>query len=316
MTIRIVFLDRASLPAALPAPVAAHEWIDHPHTEPADTIARLAGARVAVVNKHVLDAATLAQLPDLKLVAVCATGVNNVDIDACRRLGITVCNVRNYGADSVAEHAFLLLLALKRNLLAYRTDMLAGRWQQSSQFCLLSAPITDLAGQRLLVAGSGDIGSNLAQKARAFGMEVFQLEHRGAVSVRPGYLSFDEGLASADALSLHLPLNDGTRGMIGAAELARMKPGCVLINTARGGLVDEAALVAALRDGPLAGAGFDVLSEEPPVNGNPLLDVELPNLIVTPHVAWASGRAMTTMARMLVDNIDAWLAGAPRNVVA
>lgn len=311
----IVFLDRASLPVPLPRPATACEWTEYDSTAPADTIARAMDADVLIVNKLPLTADTLAALPRLKLVAVAATGVNNVDLAACRARGVPVCNVRNYGPDAVAEHAFMLMIALKRNLLAYRQQVNAGDWNRAEQFCLFGAPITDLAGQTLVLLGSGAIGGNLADKARAFGMKVVLAERKGAAAVREGHVAFDEALAQADVVSLHLPLTDATRNLIGATELASMKPTAVLVNTARGGLVDEVALLDALKAGTIAGAGFDVLVEEPPRRGNPLLDVSLPNLIVTPHVAWASRRAMDTMARMLIDNIDAFIAGRPQNVV-
>lgn len=312
---RIVFLDRASLPVPLPVLDVPHEWTDYDQTTPDERLERARDADVLVVNKVMLDASLLEQLPRLRLVAVSATGVNNVDLAACRARGIPVCNVRNYGADTVAEHAFMMMMVLRRQLAAYQRAVRAGEWQRSERFCLFGAPIGDLKGARLVIAGAGDIGQALAHKARAFGMEVHFMERREAGRVRPGYVSFDEGLETSDVLSLHLPLNDATRNMLGRAELLRMKPDAVLVNTARGGLVDEAALAEVLSAGHLGGAGFDVLSQEPPRDGNPLLELALDNLVLTPHVAWASEGAMQTMARMLVDNIAAWMQGQPQNVV-
>ncbi|MCG9058033.1 D-2-hydroxyacid dehydrogenase [Laribacter hongkongensis] len=313
--IRIVFLDRASLPVPLPRLDVPHEWTDYGQTATGERLERARDADVLVVNKVMLDAALLEQLPRLRLVAVSATGVNNVDLAACRARGIPVCNVRNYGADTVAEHAFMLMMVLRRQLATYQRAVRAGDWQRSERFCLFGAPIGDLKGARLVIAGAGDIGQALAHKARAFGMDVRFMERREAGCVRPGYVSFDEGLETSDVLSLHLPLNDATRNMLGRAELLRMKPGAVLVNTARGGLVDEAALAEVLSAGHLGGAGFDVLTQEPPRDGNPLLELTLDNLLLTPHVAWASEGAMQTMARMLVDNIAAWMQGQPQNVV-
>jgi glycerate dehydrogenase len=241
--------------------------------------------------------------------------VNQIDLDAARAHGVAVCNVRNYGADAVAEHALMLMLALSRNLFAYRRAVLEGGWQQSAQFCLHAAPMKDLSARTLAVCGGGAIGEALAAKAAALGMRLMRVERKGAAQVRAGYTRFETALAEADVLSLHLPLNNDTRGLIGAAELALMKPDALLINTARGGLVDEAALLAALQAGRLGGAGLDVLDTEPPRQGNPLLDVELPNLIITPHAAWLSEQALAKLAQQLVDNIAAFLQGEPRNLV-
>ena len=207
------------------------------------------------------------------------------------------------------------MLALSRNLFAYRRAVLEGGWQQSAQFCLHAAPMKDLSARTLAVCGGGAIGEALAAKAAALGMRLMRVERKGAAQVRAGYTRFETALAEADVLSLHLPLNDDTRGLIGAAELALMKPDALLINTARGGLVDEAALLAALQAGRLGGAGLDVLDTEPPRQGNPLLDVELPNLIITPHAAWLSEQALAKLAQQLVDNIAAFLQGEPRNLV-
>ena len=312
---KIVFLDRDSLLATVRPPAFAHTWEDYPATAPHEVVERLRGASVAVTNKVPLRAAEIAQLPDLKLVAVAATGTDNVDLAACRERGIAVCNIRDYSVVSVPEHCFALMLAVRRNLLAYTADVAAGRWQQSTRFCLLDHPIRDLAGSRLGILGYGALGRRVAQIGRAFGMEI-------AVSARSKLADDDvvqlplaELLATSDVISLHLPLTEQTRHMIGAAELARMKKSAILINTARGGLVDEAALADALAKGIIAGAGFDVLSKEPPVRENPLLKLNLPNFVLTPHVAWASGGAMQLLADMLVENIDAWAAGTPKNLV-
>ena len=312
---KIVFLDRDSLLATVRPPAFAHTWQDYPATAPHEVVERLRGASVAVTNKVPLRAAEIAQLPDLKLVAVAATGTDNVDLAACRERGISVCNIRDYSVVSVPEHCFALMLAVRRNLLAYTADVAAGRWQQSTRFCLLDHPIRDLAGSRLGILGYGALGRRVAQIGRAFGMEI-------AVSARSKLADDDivqlplaELLATSDVISLHLPLTEQTRHMIGAAELASMKKSAILINTARGGLVDEAALAEALQNGVIAGAGFDVLSKEPPTPDNPLLRLRLPNFVLTPHVAWASAGAMQTLADMLVDNLDAWARGAPINVV-
>ena len=311
----IVFLDRDSLPTAVPPLPLPHRWQDYPATSPEQLLSHARGAQVLISNKVPLRAEHFAQLPELKLVAVAATGVNQIDLDAARAHGVAVCNVRNYGADAVAEHALMLMLALSRNLFAYRRAVLEGGWQQSAQFCLHAAPMKDLSARTLAVCGGGAIGEALAAKAAALGMRLMRVERKGAAQVRAGYTRFETALAEADVLSLHLPLNDDTRGLIGVAELALMKPDALLINTARGGLVDEAALLAALQAGRLGGAGLDVLDTEPPRQGNPLLDVELPNLIITPHAAWLSEQALAKLAQQLVDNIAAFLQGEPRNLV-
>jgi glycerate dehydrogenase len=318
---RIVFLDRDSVIANLREPAFAHEWTEYPATSAADALPRLRDARatIAITNKVPLSARDLAQLPDLKMIAVAATGTNIVDLQAARERGIVVCNIRNYAVHTLPEHTFALILALRRQLVAYREDIEAGLWQKSERFCLFGHPIADLAGGRLGLFGYGALGKSVARIASAFGMEVIvhnrsPLPDAAADGVREA--GFDEVLETSDIISLHLPLTDKTREMIGAKELIRMKRSALLINTARGGLVDEQALADALRAGVIAGAGFDVLVTEPPPADNPLLKLRLPNFILTPHSAWASTQAMQVLVDQLIDNIEAWQAGTPRNVVA
>jgi glycerate dehydrogenase len=313
---KIVFLDRDSLIADVRRPAFAHEWVEHDATSADEVAGRLRGASVAITNKVPLRADVIAQLPELKMVAVAATGTDNVDLAACRVRGIVVANIRDYSLVSVPEHCFALILALRRNLRAYSADVEAGRWQQSSRFCLLDHPIADLGGSRLGIIGYGALGRKVAAIGRAFGMQVCATARSTLADTDVTQLPLDELLATCDVVSLHLPLTEQTRHMIGARELTSMKKSAILVNTARGGLVDEAALADALTRGVIAGAGFDVLSKEPPVPDNPLLQLRLPNFILTPHVAWASGGAMQTLADMLVDNIEAWEAGTPKNVVA
>jgi glycerate dehydrogenase len=312
----IVFLDRDSLIADVRRPRFEHDWTDYPATAPGEVVQRLAGATIAITNKVQLRAEHIARLPGLKMVAVAATGTDNVDLAACRERGIAVANIRNYSLVSVPEHAFALMLALRRNLVAYRADVERGRWQQSSRFCLLDHPIADLAGNRLGIVGYGALGKRVAQIGRAFGMKVAVMTRTPASDSDVEAMGLDELLATSDVVSLHLPLNEQTRHLVGARELGLMKKTALLINTARGGLVDEQALADALQRGVIGGAGFDVLSKEPPAPDNPLLQLRLPNFILTPHVAWASAGAMQTLADMLVDNIEAWAAGAPTNLVA
>lgn len=311
----IVFLDRDSLLANVRAPSFEHQWRDYPATQPGEVAERLAGATIAITNKVPVRAADIARLPDLKMIAVAATGTDNVDLAACKERGIVVANIRNYSVVAVPEHCFSLILALRRNLLAYGADVNAGLWQKSSTFCLFNHPIGDLAGSRLGIIGYGALGHKVAQLGRAFGMQVCVATRTPVDDPQVTNLQLEELLRTCDVVTLHLPLNDQTRNMIGARELGMMKKTALLINTARGGLVDEAALAQALKDGVIGGAGFDVLSQEPPVQDNPLLSVNQPNFILTPHVAWASAGAMQTLADMLVDNVEAFVAGKPINVM-
>jgi glycerate dehydrogenase len=310
----IVFLDRDSLMATVRTPGFAHDWQAHGATIAGQVVERLRGATIAITNKVPLRADTIAQLPDLKMIAVAATGTDNIDLDACRARGIVVSNIRDYSLVSVPEHCFTLMLALRRNLVAYRADVEAGLWQASSRFCLLDHPIADLAGSRLGIVGYGALGRKVAALGRAFGMTICVTARRPLPDDDIVQLPLDELLRTCDLVTLHVPLSDATRNMVGAAELATMKPGAVLINTARGGLVDEAALAGVLATGAIS-AGFDVLSTEPPAPDNPLLGLRLPNFILTPHTAWASAGAQQILADMLVDNIEAYVAGSPRNAV-
>lgn len=300
----IVFLDRDTLDAELRPPSFEHRWINHGATRPEEVFERLRDATVAVTNKVALRADVLARLPRLKMVAVAATGTDNVDVDYCREHGIAVEGVRGYAQTSVPEHVFALALALRRRIINYHEDVRRGAWSASEHFCLLTHSISDLDGSTLGIIGYGNLGRGVERIARAFGMRVLIAEHRDASEVRAGRLAFDEVLRRSDVVSLHLPLNAETRRTIGRRELGLMRPTAILINCARGGVVDEAALAEALKDGSIAGAGVDVLSEEPPRRGNPLLEPDVPNLIVTPHVAWASREAMQTLADRLIANIE------------
>lgn len=312
---RIVFLDRDTLRADLRAPSFAHEWTDYDATQPDEVLERLRDATIAVTNKVRLRAETLRELPRLNMIAIAATGVDVVDLEYCRECGVTVSNVRGYARHTLPEHVLMLALALNRNLIAYRADVRAGAWERAAQFCLLDHPIRDLHGGTLGIIGYGSLGRGVERLARAFGMEILIAEHRNAATLREGRTAFDDVLRRSDVLTLHTPLTDETRGLIGTAELARMKRTALLINCARGGVVNEEALAGALRAGIIAGAGVDVLSCEPPHEGNPLLELDLPTLLVTPHIAWASVAAMQALADQLIDNIEAFIRGEPRNTV-
>ncbi len=313
---RIVFLDRGSIQANLRRPDFAHEWQDHDNTPGTEVVPRLRAATIAISNKVPIRREALAQLPQLKLIAVCATGTNNIDLEYCREKNIPVCNIRHYAMHTVPEHVFALMLALRRNILAYHRDVRAGAWQRAEQFCLMHHPIRDLHGATLGVIGHGELGAAVADIAKAFGMRVLLAERKNSAPTKPGRAPFTTVLRESDVITLHIPLAPETKNLIGAAELAQMKPDALLINTARGGLVDEPALAEALKTGRLGGAAFDVLTEEPPKHGNPLLDLELPNLIVTPHNAWASRAAMQIMADQLIDNIESFVRGKLQNQVA
>ena len=312
---KIVFLDAATIIADIRRPGVAHQWQEYQSTGADQIVTRLKDASIAITNKVALRRVTLEQLPGLRMIAVAATGTDNVDIEYCRERGIVVSNIRNYSVHTVPEHVFMLMLALRRNLLAFHADVRSGAWQKSEQFCLFTHPVRDLYGSTLGIIGHGAIGRAVAQIAAAFGMRVLLAEHKGAAGVRAGYTGFDAVLRQSDVVTLHLPLNAQTRHLIGAAEFARMKPDAILINTARGGLVDEAALLEALRSGRIGGAGFDVLGKEPPAQGYALLDLDLPNFILTPHIAWSGRGAMQALADQLIANIEAYAAGAAQNRV-
>lgn len=317
MSHKLVFLERDSIKATVRRPAFAHEWTEYASTTPDQVLARLQGASVALINKTQLRAATLQQLPDLKMIAVAATGYDCVDVAWCKAHGVAVANIRGYAIHTVPEHSFALILALRRNIMAYRQDVETGLWQTSTNFCFLTHDIADLHGSTLGLVGAGAIGQATAAIGRAFGMRVLFAGDPSARAPREGvqYTPFAQVLAEADVLSLHCPLTPATRDLIGLEQFRQMKRSALLINTARGGLVNEAALILALQQGLIAGAGFDVLTTEPPRNGHPLLDLRLPNFILTPHVAWASNEAMQFLADQLIDNVEAWQAGTPQRLV-
>jgi len=312
---RVVFLDRASLKAAVRKPKGAGAYAEYDKTSLEEIVPRLAGADVAIVNKVPMRAPTLEQLPYLKMIAVAATGYDVVDVAYCKEHGIAVANIRNYAVHTVPEHAFMLILALRRNLLAYREDVQNGVWNKSDQFCFFTHPIGDLHGSTLGIIGEGAIGQGTAAIGRAFGMKVLFADHPPPKMEGVTFTPHDEVIAQSDVISLHCPLMPSTRNLIDLAAFRKMKRTAILINTARGGLVDESALIRALDEGLIAGAGFDVLTVEPPRNGHPLLDVRRPNFILTPHIAWASDGAMQFLADQLIDNIDSWAAGKPQHLV-
>lgn len=301
-------LDLSGMETVLP------EWQSYSSTAPEQTAERLRDAQVAVVQKVVLDERILSDARSLKLVCVAATGTNNVDLKAAARLNIPVCNVQNYAAGAVPQHVFALALALVTRLFDYHLAVREGRWAKSRNFCFLDYPIRELSGMTLGIIGFGSLGRAVARIGEGFGMKILVSERPGG-GPQEGRLPLEEILARSDIVTLHCPLTERTRNMIGAKELALMKRQGILINTARGGLVDEPALADALRKGVIGGAGFDVLSVEPPVAGNPLLSDDIPNLILTPHVAWGSHEARQRVIDEVVLNIRAFLGGECRNRV-
>ncbi|MCK7543739.1 D-2-hydroxyacid dehydrogenase [Marinobacter bryozoorum] len=306
---KAVFLDASTLGddvSLAPIESVTGPLTCHPRTAPEQVVDRLQGFDTVLVNKVVLGREHFAACPDLETIAVVATGLNNIDLEAARDHGIQVLNVTRYGRSTVAQHTMALILALATRMLDYDRDVRQGRWGQSNMFCLMDHPIMELEGKTLGIIGYGDLGQGVAERARAFGMEIL-------LGCRPGQqagevdgyhrVPLEELLPQVDVLSLHCLLTDETRNLIGATELGKMKRSALLINTSRGGLVDEQALADALRAGSIGGAGFDVLTEEPPRNGNPLLADDIPNLIITPHSAWASREARQRIVEITARNL-------------
>lgn len=310
-----VFLDLASVNNddlnLVELKAVLDEWDFYPHTRASEVAGRLQDAEVVISNKVVLSRDVLAAADRLKLICVAATGTNNVDLDAARELEITVTNVRAYGTASVVQHVFALMLSLQRRIPAYQQAIKQGRWQRSDFFCLLDFPIEELTDKVLGIIGYGELGQAVAKTASCFGMQV-QIAQRDKQDTRPERVPLELLLAEADVLSLHCPLTEDNRGMIGEKQLRLMKPNAILVNAARGGLVNEAALAKALQQGWIAGAGVDVLEIEPPDGTSPLL-ADIPNLILTPHIAWASRSARQRLLNQLVDIISKYRTGTIRN---
>ncbi len=320
LAMRAAILDYDTLNAndldATPLERAAPGIVFYGATDASELRHRLASIEIAVINKVRIDAEIIAACPDLRLISLAATGTDNVDLDAARAAGIAVTNIRAYCTASVVQHVFALILGLTQQLKAYERELKTGAWRESPQFCMLGHPIRELAGKRMGIIGHGELGGGVAAAARAFGMEIAIAARPGGGDRRDGRLALDELLATADVVSLHCPLNAETENLIGARELGMMKSDALLINTARGGLVDSAALVAALSAGEIGGAGIDVLRREPPVDGDPLLDIDLDNLIVTPHIAWAAREARQRAVDAIARCIESFVAGGNYGRVA
>lgn len=315
---RIVFLDRSTMAPqiTLTKPSFEHDWIEHDRTSPDQIVERLQGAEIAITNKVGVRREHLEQLPDLKFITIPATGYDAFDIPACAEHGVVVSNVRGYAHTTVPEHVFALILALRRGIVGYRQSVINGRWQEAAQFCYFDFPINDLNDQTLGIIGEGIIGQGVARIAQAFGMKTHFAAHKGVTGLGPLYTPFEQVIEEADVLTLHAPLMPATRDTLGAPEFARMKRKPLIINCGRGGLVNEADLVAALDAGQIAGIGFDCLTAEPPKADNPLLSIlERPNVIVTPHTAWASDEAQMEVWEQVHASIENYHAGTPSNQI-
>jgi glycerate dehydrogenase len=317
---KIVFLDRDTIGPGITIrpPDFAHAWQSYARTAPDEVVDHLAGARIAITNKVRITGPMLAKLPDLRMIVVAATGVDVIDLDACRERQIVVSNVRGYATNTVPEHTFALILALMRNLPQYRAEVLDLRWQREGQFTFFNRPIRDLAGATLGVIGCGSIGQSVGRIGLAFEMRV--LFHDCYVERPPEgteLVDLEPLLRRADVVTCHCPLTPETRGMIGREQLRLMKPQAILVNTARGGIVDEEALADAIEADSIGGAAIDVFEQEPPDAEHRLMQLaERHHVIVTPHIAWAGQAAMQGLCDQVIDAIEAYQQGRPINTVS
>ena len=303
----IVFLDSTAIPKHIPIPRPSfpHNWVEYEYTSAEQTIERAKDADIIITSKVILSREVLQQLPKLKLIAITATGTNNVDLEAAKELGVAVKNVTGYSATTVPEHVLGMIFVLKHSLAGWQRDQITGKWTESKQFCYFDYPITDVKGSTLGVFGKGCLGTEVGRLAELLGMKVLYAEHR-ATTCREGYTSFEEVLKQADILTLHCALTETTKNLINQETLSLCKQGAYLINTGRGPLIDEQAVCDALKSGQLGGAALDVLVKEPPEKNNPLIELAktMPNLIITPHIAWASDSAVTTLTKKVTQNIE------------
>ena len=311
---KAVFLDYASLDQNDLDFSELHAVFENLTLYPASTeeqvLERIQEADVVITNKVRISAEVIQQLPQLKLILISATGTNNVDLVQAKKSGIVLCNCQAYGTSAVAQHTLMLMLALSTSVIQYHQAVQKGEWQKAQQFCLLDFPIVELAGKTLGIIGYGELGQAVAQLAKAFGMRIMV----GALPNRPqreGRVQLDELLSQADYVTLHCPLTDETKDLIDAKAFDRMKSSAFLINCARGGIVNEQALADALIHKKIAGAATDVLTVEPPKQGNVLLNIDIPNLIITPHSAWGSVDARQRIVQQLMENVKAFQNGQP-----
>jgi glycerate dehydrogenase len=313
---KIVFLDSDTLPRAIERPSWATQWINHPATaqNTEAVVAAIGQAEICLTNKVRITQDILDQCPQLRFICVTATGFDCIDLQACARRNVIVSNVPGYSKQSVAESVIGYIFALRRHLMSYARIGVQS-WSQAAHFCVHDQPILDVRHSTLSILGQGAIGSEVARLAQALGMTVLFAEHRASQTVRPGYTEFDAALAQSDIISLHCPLTPATEGLIGRAQIAQLKPGALIINTARGPLVDEAALIEGLGSGRIGGAALDVLAQEPPSATNALLKLGHPNLIITPHIAWAATEGQRLLVQGIEANLQAFHDGQAINVV-
>ncbi|MFM0641346.1 D-2-hydroxyacid dehydrogenase [Paraburkholderia metrosideri] len=310
----VVILDANTLPVPVLRPSWASAWAARSTTRADDVVDALSDAAIAITNKVPIRREDLEHLPRLRFICVAATGYDCVDIEACRERGIVVSNVPGYSAQSVSEWVIASIFALRRSLPAYQV-LAREAWARSPSFCVHGAPIRDIAGATLGIFGRGAIGQATGRLAGALGMNVLYAERRDRVSTRDGFVPFYDVLRAADVLSLHCPLTEQTRNLIGRKELETLKPGALLVNSARGALIDSYALIDALASGKLAGAALDVLPAEPPDSDDPVLNSSHPNLIVTPHISWAATSGSIRLNEGISANLNAFHAGKPVNLV-
>ena len=312
-----VFLDKASLyPDDLDFSklenAASWQWFDNSNVS--DVRHCLQDTEIIVSNKIFLGREMMQSSKHLKLICVAATGTNNVDLEAAKQHGIAVCNVRAYATSSVVQHVFSLILSLNRKLFSYRESVFNGDWSRSDFFCYFAEPISALEGKTLGIIGYGELGKAVAKIAQCFAMKVL-IAKRDETDVRPGRSDLTTLLTESDVLSLHCPLTEHNYHMISKQELSLMKADAILINAARGGLIDELALLHSLENKQIGGAALDVLEEEPPPVNHPLSNYHAGNLIITPHIAWASRQSRQSLVNEIAKNIQAYLQGQPRNIV-
>lgn len=314
----IVFLDYDTLPNEIELKKinGASNLICYPQTSASEISDRVRNANIIITNKVKIPHDIIEKSSSLELIAIAATGTDIIDLQACRKKGVTVVNIRNYAVETVPEHTFALMLNLRRNITAYQQSVQLCRWQQSGQFCFFDYQIKNLSGAKLGIIGDGVLGKRVAEIAKCFGMQVVFSSHKEHEKKDGLYADFDEVITTSDIITLHCPLLESTRNIISSREFKMMKNDALLINTARGGLVNEVDLYYAMTQGEIAGAAFDVSVNEPPKMDDLIMKLtSLPNFILTPHISWASIEAIQMLADMLIDNINAYLAGTPKNVV-
>ncbi|MEX6397105.1 D-2-hydroxyacid dehydrogenase [Providencia hangzhouensis] len=310
MTVKIVFLDHDTFPEGINIKKINKEYSLELYgkTSEDEIIERVKNAKIIITNKVKITKKIIESAKQLKFISVAATGTDVIDIGACNERNILVSNIRNYAINTVPEHTFTLILALRRSLLAYAQSVRNGRWQESGQFCYFDYKINNLAGSTLGIIGDGVLGKAVADIAKAFGMKVLFSTYKGTNNMGPLYTPFEDVIAKSDIISIHCPLLKSTKDLISFSEFEQMKPSCILINTARGGIVNEEALYGALINNKILGAGFDVCISEPPEKESYMMKLtQLSNFILTPHISWASFEAIQTLSDMMMDNIEAFI---------